>query len=193
MSARMSFDTPAATVIISPAPGECLSGRRLRAGPTLTRERTASGDRSNPAYRPPGPAQAIRVEHEYRRGGARAYLAALDVHRAKAFGRCEPTTGMEPFDRLVAQVMNQTPYREARRVFWFMDNGSSHRGEASVRRLQTAFPRARPGAWASPRQLAEPIRGLLLHSPAQGLDAQRLRFGQGRVFTHLTEVPSTPS
>ena len=38
----------------------------------------------------------MRVEHEYTRGGARAYLAALDVHRAKVFGRCEPTTGMRP-------------------------------------------------------------------------------------------------
>ena len=89
---------------------------------------------------PTAPGRSMRVEHEYHRGGAWAYLAALDVHRAKVFGRCEPTTGIAPFDRLVAQVMSQSPYREARRVFWIMDNGSSHRGEASVQRLQTAFP-----------------------------------------------------
>lgn len=89
---------------------------------------------------PAAPGQAMRVEHEYTRGGAWAYLAALDVHRAKVFGRCEPTTGIAPFDRLVAQVMGQSPYRDARRVFWIMDNGSSHRGEASVQRLCTAFP-----------------------------------------------------
>jgi hypothetical protein len=89
---------------------------------------------------PPRPAQAARVEHEYARGGAWAYLAALDVHRAKVFGRCEPTTGIKPFDRLVAQVMATVPYRDARHVFWIVDNGSSHRGHASVRRLQTAFP-----------------------------------------------------
>jgi len=47
----------------------------------------------------------MRVEFEYERGGALAYLAAWDVHRAKLFGRCEPTTGIEPFERLVAQVM----------------------------------------------------------------------------------------
>jgi hypothetical protein len=35
----------------------------------------------------------MRVEHEYDRGGALAYLAAYDVHRAKLFGRTEPTTG----------------------------------------------------------------------------------------------------
>jgi hypothetical protein len=89
---------------------------------------------------PPGPGRAARVEHEYTRGGAWAYLAALDVHRAKLFGRCEPTTGMVPFDRLVAQVMTQSPYRDARRVFWIVDNGSSHRGAACIRRLQAAYP-----------------------------------------------------
>ena len=89
---------------------------------------------------PPQPRQPLRVEHEYERGGAWAYLAALDVHRAKLFGRCEHTTGIEPFQRLVAQVMTQSPYREARRVFWILDNGSSHRGVACVQRLQTMFP-----------------------------------------------------
>src|SRR5205085_4795692 len=38
---------------------------------------------------PTGRGKAMRVEHEYARGGAWAYLAALDVHRAKTFGRCE--------------------------------------------------------------------------------------------------------
>ena len=46
---------------------------------------------------PPGPGRVARVEHEYTRGGAWAYLAALDVHRAKLFGRCEATTGIAPF------------------------------------------------------------------------------------------------
>jgi hypothetical protein len=88
---------------------------------------------------PPRPHQAVRVEHEYTRGGAWAYLAALDVHRAKIFGRCEKTTGIEPFGRLVEQVMAQPPYRNARRVFWIMDNGSSHRGKPCVHRLKKAF------------------------------------------------------
>jgi hypothetical protein len=89
---------------------------------------------------PPSAGQPMRVEHEYVRGGAWAYLAALDVHRATVIGRCEATTGIGPFDRLVAQVMSQPPYRDARRVYWILDNGSSHRGAASVARLQTAFP-----------------------------------------------------
>jgi len=88
---------------------------------------------------PPRPHQAMRVEFEYERGGALAYLAAWDVRRAKVFGRCEATTGIEPFDRLVQQVMEQEPYRHAQRVFWIVDNGSSHRGTAAVQRLQGAY------------------------------------------------------
>jgi len=93
---------------------------------------------------PSGPAQSMRVEHEYRRCGAWAYLAALDVFRAKLFGRCEKKTGIIPFERLVDQVMTLPPYNEARRVFWIMDNGSSHRGVACVKRLMGKYPRIVP-------------------------------------------------
>jgi len=89
---------------------------------------------------PPRAGRALRVEHEYDRGGALAYMAALDVHRAKLFGRCEPKTGIAAFDRLVAQVMRQSPYCDARRVFWIVDNGSSHRGQPAALRLQNTFP-----------------------------------------------------
>jgi hypothetical protein len=88
---------------------------------------------------PPATARAMRVEHEYDRGGALQYLAAWDVHRAKVFGRCEEHTGIDPFGRLVAQVMAAEPYRSARRVFWVVDNGSSHRGQASIERLESAY------------------------------------------------------
>jgi DDE superfamily endonuclease len=91
---------------------------------------------------PPATARAMLVEHEYERGGALAYFAAWDVHRAKLFGRCEPTTGIAPFGRLVNQVMGQEPYASARRVFWVVDNGSSHRGQAAMRRLATDWPQA---------------------------------------------------
>ena len=82
----------------------------------------------------------MRVEHEYDRAGAWAYLAAWDVHHAKLFGRCEPGSGKAPFDRLVAQVMGEPPYKDARRVFWIVDNGSAHRGQAAITRLQQAWP-----------------------------------------------------
>lgn len=86
------------------------------------------------------PGRAVRVEHEYERGGALAYLAAWDVHRARLFGRLEPTTGIVPFGRLVDQVMATEPYRSARRVFLIVDNGSSHRGERAARRLAAQYP-----------------------------------------------------
>jgi hypothetical protein len=54
------------------------------------------------------------------------------VHQARLFGRCEPSTGIDPFGRLVAQVMTVEPYASAERVFWVVDNGSSHRGQASA-------------------------------------------------------------
>jgi transposase len=90
----------------------------------------------------PGQARAMRVNHTYGRGGALAYLAAYDVHQARVLGRCEPRTGIDPFMSLVAQVMTQEPYASARRVFWVVDNGSSHRGKRAADRLTAAFPNA---------------------------------------------------
>ena len=55
-------------------------------------------------------------------------------------GRCEATTGIVAFGKLVDQVMQQKPYRSAPRVFWVVDNGSSHRGEAAVACLAGRYP-----------------------------------------------------
>jgi hypothetical protein len=88
----------------------------------------------------PAPGQPLRIEHEYRRLGAWAYFAAWDVGRGKVFGRCEKKTGIAPFNRLVDQVMSQSPYRSAERVFWVVDNGSSHRGLACTERLRKRWP-----------------------------------------------------
>ena len=90
------------------------------------------------------PGTVMRVEHEYERGGALAYVAAWDVHHARLFGRCDLKSGIKAFDQLVAEIMEQSPYREARRVFLVVDNGSAHRGEAAVQRLQKRWPRIQP-------------------------------------------------
>jgi hypothetical protein len=90
--------------------------------------------------RPVIPGRPQQVEFEYERQGAVQYLAAWDVRRGLVFGHCEAHTGIVPFGRLVAQVMGQDPYRSADRVFWIVDNGSSHRGAASVRRLTALYP-----------------------------------------------------
>jgi len=89
--------------------------------------------------RPPGPGRAMRVEHEYRRHGVCAYLAAWDVHRARLFGRVEDKISIVAFDALVASVMEQPPYRNASRVFWILDGGTIHRGQRAVERLQSQW------------------------------------------------------
>jgi len=85
---------------------------------------------------PPGPGRGQLVEHEYERRGAVCYLDAWDVRRGGVIGRSEPKGGIDSFDRLVRQVMSKQPYASARRVFWIVDNGSDHRGQHSIDRLQ---------------------------------------------------------
>lgn len=90
--------------------------------------------------RPAGPGHTRQVEFEYRRGGTLAYFAAYDVHHARVIGTIADKTGIAPFTDLVARVMSVEPYKSARRVFWIVDNGSSHAGQASIDRMTTAWP-----------------------------------------------------
>jgi hypothetical protein len=97
---------------------------------------------------PAARSRGLRVEHTYRRKGALTYLAALDIgrrgrRRPRVFGRSEPSGGIAAFDRLVCQVMTKEPYASARRVFWIVDNGSSHRGQKSIERLERRWPNLR--------------------------------------------------
>lgn len=91
---------------------------------------------------PAGPGRVRRVEFEYRRGGTLAYFAAYDVHHARVLGRIADKTGIVPFTELVEQVMTTEPYASAKRVFWVVDNGSSHAGQASIDRMKKAWPTA---------------------------------------------------
>jgi DDE superfamily endonuclease len=84
----------------------------------------------------PEPEQTRRIETEYVRKGALQYLAAWDVHRGMVLGRCAAKTGIKPFGELVDQVLGQKPYDDAERLFFIVDNGSSHRGKTSVERMQ---------------------------------------------------------
>jgi len=90
----------------------------------------------------PAPGRARRVEFEYTRGGTLAYMAAYDVHQAHVMGTIAPKTGIEPFTELVAEVMTTEPYASAKRVFWVVDNGSSHHGWRSVMRMEESWPTA---------------------------------------------------
>jgi hypothetical protein len=90
----------------------------------------------------PGPGRPGLVEHEYRRRGTLAYLAAMDVHDPQRglFGRCEPKISNHAFDALIEEVMTSEPYASAQRVFWVVDNGTIHRGAKAIERLQGAWP-----------------------------------------------------
>jgi len=43
---------------------------------------------------------------------------------------------------LAEQVMTTEPYASARRLFWIVDNGSSHRGKKAIDRLTKKLPNA---------------------------------------------------
>lgn len=127
----------------------------------------------------PASGRRMRVEHHYKRRGAFAYMAAWDVGRAKIFGHYTGHNGIESFHCLVDQVMRQEPYRSARRVFWIVDNGSSHRGPRSVVRLRQWYRHA-----------------ILVHTPvhASWLNQIEIYFSivQRKVLTPASAV-STPS
>jgi transposase len=90
----------------------------------------------------PGSGRIRRVEFEYERGGTLAYMGAYDVHAARLFGTVAEKTGIVPFMELAQRVMTLEPYASARRVYWVVDNGSSHRGQRSVERMAAAWPNA---------------------------------------------------
>ena len=90
----------------------------------------------------PGPGRRGLVEHEYRRHGTLAYLAAMDVHDPQRglFGHVRPKISNQAFDALVSEVMATEPYASARRVFWVVDNGTIHRGQKAIDRLRVRWP-----------------------------------------------------
>ena len=120
--------------------------RRRRRRGLRGRENLDSGSRPPPPEPRSRPRARRQAGARVRPGGALQYFAAWDVHRAKIFGRCEEKTGIEPFGRLVGQVMGAEPYFSARRVFWVVDNGSSHRGKPLASGL---LPVGRTPSWSN--------------------------------------------
>lgn len=154
----------------------------LHPRPELSRGGPASTGSVRPHDPGPGPGPGdARVNHEYGRGGAPAYLAACDVHQAEVFGRCEPRTGIAPFTNLVTQVMTTEPYAGAKRVFWIFTDliqvrdrlrAFEDRYNATAQPFRWKFttcdlddPLARPG---DPSRLPAPARGRQLsNSPSK--------------------------
>jgi transposase len=133
---------------------------------------------------PPSPGRVARVEFEYERHGTLAYFGAYDVHRARLIGRVAPSTGIVAFGELVEQVMTQQPYASAKRVFWIVDNGSSHAGRASISRMRAAWPTATlvhlpvHASWLNQIEVVFSVIGRKVVKPADFADldalAQRL-------------------
>jgi hypothetical protein len=105
----------------------------------------------------PGPARALRVEHEYKRRGTLASMAAWDVHRAKVFASCIRCTEMPPQCEL--PLSTTIPLDLHRRPTGCMNVGHELRPR-STRNLRFARPhsvaarslcgpagRSRRGAW----------------------------------------------
>jgi hypothetical protein len=85
-----------------------------------------------------------------------------------------------PFGRLVAQVMTVEPYSSAKRVFWVVDNGSSHRGKASVDRLQ--------GQWPTLRLVHLPVHAPWLNQIEIYFSVVQRKVVSPNDFTDLAEV-----
>jgi hypothetical protein len=102
------------------------------------------------------PARRCRVSHEDLRGGAgpgprRRRLSTVRQRRQRGrlldwCGLCQRVVNGASVDghghrRIRAHARGRRPARR-RRVFWVVDNGSSHAGRASIQRMSTAWPTA---------------------------------------------------
>jgi hypothetical protein len=146
---------------------------------------------------PPEAGQARRVEPEYRRRGALQYLAFWDVHRGTVQGRCEAKTGIVPFGRLVDDILASPPYADAERLFFIVDNGSSHRGKASIQRMRKRDKRILlvhtpvHASWLNQVEIYFSIiqRKVLTPNDFANLAAVRLRLALYEELTNRTPKP----
>lgn len=90
---------------------------------------------------PAGADRKARTEFEYQRLGTLAYLAFLDVFTGRVTGRVHPSTGIEPFQQTLLEVLRVPAYAEAERIFLIVDNGCSHHPSTSPARLRALDPR----------------------------------------------------
>jgi hypothetical protein len=115
---------------------------------------------------PIGPYQAMRVEHEYERGCA-AVPGGLGCPSRRGLRAMRVNDRQAVVGRLVDDVMDQEPYHSARRVFWIVGNGSSHRGQRAAEGAPRASPADRHPRHADTRQLAQSDRSEIYFSIIQ--------------------------
>jgi DDE superfamily endonuclease len=77
-------------------------------------------------------------------------------------------------------MMTSEPYASARRVFWIVDNGSSHRGQASIDRLE--------GAWENLTLVHLPVHASWLNQIEIYFSIVRRKVLTPNDFTDLDEV-----
>ena len=70
-------------------------------------------------------------------------MGAYDVHAARLFGSVVAKTGIVPFMELAELVITLEPFASARRVYWIVNNRSSHYGQRSIDRMGAARPNTR--------------------------------------------------
>ena len=125
------------------------------------------------------------------------YLAARDVQEGLVMGSCEAKTGLAPLGRLVDQVMKRAEYGSAYRVFWVVDNGSSHRGAASVNRLRQAYANAILGptpvhaSWLNQVEVYFSLLQRKVLTPNDSKDLQELEL-RIRLYEDLTNKEPKP-
>jgi hypothetical protein len=146
---------------------------------------------------PPQPRRRRRIDPTYKRKGALQYLAAWDVRRGLIFGRCEAKTGIEPFGRLIDGILQAELYKDAERIFVIVDNGSSHRGNASLGRMNKKDKRVTllhtpiHASWLNQVEIYFSIiqRKVLTPNNFPNLDAVRLRL---RLYEELSNANPKP-
>ena len=110
-------------------------GRRLR--PQRRREDQHPGPARRHPTRPAGARRPMRVEHEYERGGALAYLAAWDVRRAASSAAARRPPASRRSAAWSTQVMAEEPYASPR-----ASSGSSTTAAATAARPRASVCRA---------------------------------------------------
>ena len=76
--------------------------------------------------------------------------------------------------------MSSEPYASARRVFWIVDNGSSHAGQRSIDRMRQAWPTAQlvhlpiHASWLNQIEIVFSVIGRKVIAPADFADLDAL-------------------
>ena len=112
-------------------------------------------------------------------------------------GRCEARTGIKPFGRLVDQILDHENYRQAERLFLIVDNGSSHRGDASIQRMRRRDQRIIlvhtpvQASWLNQVEVYFSMlqRKVLMPNQFENLNEVRLRI---RLYEELTNAHPRP-